>query len=72
MSENYTIHIQKRRWYEWLLWALWFALEVFLFQNALAGGTELEPRAATIFWVAFFVLLVGGAVIWFLRRSSGK
>jgi len=70
MSENISIQLKKRSWYEWLLWALWFVLELFILQNALASGQELEPRAATIFWVTFFVLLVIGGVVWFLRRDK--
>lgn len=70
MNDKYVIEIKKRPWYEWLLWAIWLAVEVFVLQCAVASGTELEPRAATIFWVTFFVLLVGAAVVWFMRRSE--
>ena len=70
MSEDYTIQIKKRAWYEWLLWAIWFFLEIFIMQNAIASGQELEPRAATIFWVVFAVLLVAGVAVWFVRRSK--
>lgn len=70
MSEKYTIEIKKRAWYEWLLWAVWFLAEVFVLQNAFTSGAELEPRAATLFWVIFFVLLVAGAVVWYLRRDK--
>ncbi|HEY3310545.1 MAG TPA: hypothetical protein VGK00_02790 [Anaerolineales bacterium] len=70
MTEKYMIEIKKRPWYEWLLWALWFVIEVSLAQMAIASGPELEPRAGSIFWVSFFVLLFGGAVIWFMRRSK--
>jgi hypothetical protein len=70
MSDNYNIEIKKRSWYEWLLWAIWLVLEAFILQSAIASGAEFEPRAATIFWVMFFVLLLGAAVIWFMRRSN--
>jgi hypothetical protein len=70
MTEKYMLEVQKRSWYEWVLWALWFVVEIFVLQNALSSGGELEPRAATIFWVTFFVLLVGGGVVWFLRRDK--
>ena len=70
MSEKMTIEIKKRPWYEWLLWALWAVVELFTLQNAVASGGELEPRAATIFWVIFFVLLVAGAVVWYLRKDK--
>ena len=70
MSEKYVIEIKKRVWYEWVLWAIWFLAEIFVLQNAIASGAELEPRAATLFWVIFFVLLVAGAVVWYLRRDK--
>lgn len=70
MSDNYDIEIKKRNWYEWLLWAIWLVAEVFILQNAIASKSELEPRAATLFWIMFVVLLVGAAVVWFMRRSK--
>ena len=70
MSEKYTIEVKKRPWWEWALWAVWFVLEILIFQNAVASGAELEPRAATIFWVVFFVFLIAGGVVWYLRRDS--
>ena len=69
MSENIEINIKKRSWYEWLLWGLWLVIVYFTFQNAVASSGELEPRAAAIFWVTFAVLLVGGLVVWFMRRT---
>ena len=65
-----TIEIKKRPWYEWLLWVLWLLVELFTLQNAVASGNELEPRAATIFWVIFFILLIAGGVVWYLRRDK--
>jgi Na+/proline symporter len=70
MSETINIEIKKRPWYEWLLWALWLFAEIFLLQNAITSRAELEPRAATIFWVLFFILLIAGGVIWFMRRDQ--
>jgi hypothetical protein len=66
---NFKIEIARRPWYEWLLWAIWLFVEIVLLQNALASGAELEPRAATIFWIMFGVLLLGGVIVWFARRS---
>lgn len=70
MTENdfHTIKVPKRSWYEWVLWALWLGVLVFLLQNAIASGTELARQAATIFWIMFGVTLVGGVVVWVLRR----
>jgi hypothetical protein len=69
-EEKYVIEIRKRPFYEWILWAGWLFLLVFLVQNAVASGVELEPRAATIFWVSFVVFLLGGGVVWFMRRNQ--
>jgi hypothetical protein len=70
MNDKYVIEIKKRPWYEWLLWAVWLFVQVFLLQNAIASRAELEPRAATLFWVTFFVLLIVAGVVWFMRRSK--
>ena len=70
MSEKYTIEVKKRPWYEWLLWALWFLVSIFTLQNAVASGAELEPRAATIFWVVFVILLLAGGIVWYIRRDN--
>lgn len=70
MSDKFVIEIKKRPWYEWLLWAIWLFAQVFLLQNAIASRAELEPRAATLFWVTFFVLLIVAGVVWFMRRSK--
>lgn len=69
MSDNFTIKVKKRPWYEWLLWVVWAVILMFIYQNAVSSGSELEPRAATIFWVSFVVWLLAGGVIWFTRRS---
>jgi len=70
MSDKFVIEIKKRPWYEWLLWAIWLFAQVFLLQNAIASRSELEPRAATLFWVTFFILLIVAGVVWFMRRSK--
>jgi len=70
MSDKYVIEIKKRPWYEWLLWAGWFIVELALLQMAIASKSELEPRAQTLFWISFFVILIGGAVVWFMRRNK--
>lgn len=70
MSEKYVIEIEKRPWYEWLLWAAWLFTQIVIVQNALASSAELEPRAALISWIAFFALLIAGGVVWFMRRSK--
>lgn len=70
LEEKYLIEVRKRPWYEWLLWAAWIFLLVFIYQNAVASGYELEPRAAAIFWVSFVVLLLGGGVVWFMKRNQ--
>lgn len=70
MSGKYRIEINKRPWYEWLLWALWALAEIFLLQVAITSSGELEPRAAAIFWVIFAILLIGGGIIWYIRRAK--
>lgn len=70
MSEKYTVAIKKRPFYEWLLWVIWFFGVIFIFQNALASGGELEPRASSILWVSFVVWLLAGVVVWFTRRDK--
>lgn len=70
MNDKYVIEIKKRSWKEWLAWALWLFAEVSLFQMATASSAELEQRAASIFWVTFFVLLIAGAIVWFMRRNK--
>lgn len=69
-KQNHVIKIAKRSWYEWVLWAIWAFGLVFVLQNAITSGAELEPRAATIFWVIFAVWFLGGLVIWYIRRNK--
>lgn len=68
-SSNIKIEVARRPWYEWLLWVIWFLAEFFLFQNAIASGQELEPKAATILWITFGVLLLAGVIVWITRRA---
>ena len=68
-DKQMTISISKRPWYEWLLWAVWFVASLFVLQNAIASGQELEPRAATLFWITFVILLLGGGIVYFIRRA---
>jgi hypothetical protein len=70
MSENITVQVKKRPWYEWVLWVLWGIVLLFTLQNAIASGAELESRAAAIFWVSLIVWLLAGVVVWFIRRNK--
>jgi len=67
MTEKTSNNSRIRPLIEWVGWAFWLFLAVFLLQNAVASGQELEPRAATIFWVSLVVWLLAGAVVWFIR-----
>ena len=66
----FTISIYRRPWYEWLGWAIWFALEIFFVQSAIASTVEYEARAATIFWAIFVTLALGGVAAYISRRAS--
>jgi hypothetical protein len=59
--------VRRRPWYTWPVGLAWVALLVFLVQNAIASGTELEPRAAMIFWVSAGVVLLIGLVLGAMR-----
>lgn len=69
MRGKLTIEIKKRAWYEWLLWALWLIVEMFIMQNAIASGKELEPNAASVFWKIFAILLIIPFLFWLFRRK---
>ena len=69
-EDKIVLEVNKRPWYAWITWAVWFVLLVFLAQNAIASGNEIEPRAAAIFWVSFAVVLIAGGVVWFMRRNE--
>jgi hypothetical protein len=66
----FGFEIKPRPIVEWLLWLLWLFVEVFVLQNAIASGTELQSTAAIIFWVIFVVLLVAGVVVWIIRKPK--
>lgn len=71
MTENtHKIEIGRRHWYTWLAWLLWIFALGFSFQNAVASGAEYEPTPAIIFWATFAVLLVGGVIVYYVRRLS--
>lgn len=67
--DTYHVEIAHRPWYEWLAWAIWLMVTIFTVQNAVASSREFESAAATIFWAATVVLLVGGGIVWYLRRQ---
>lgn len=68
-KKTFSIKIFHRPWYEWVIWGIWFVVEVFFLQDALASAGEYEPRANLLFWVIFAVLLVVGVIVWFMRRA---
>lgn len=70
IEADYTIKISRRRWYQWISWGLWIFLEVIFFQAATASYEEFEPRAAAIFWAMFGILLLGGIILWIIRRQE--
>jgi hypothetical protein len=67
-KDDYQIKIRRRPWYEWLLWALWLFFLIIFLQSAVASHQEFEPRAAAVFWMMFGLLLLGGIVVWLVRR----
>ncbi len=68
MEDTYKISIGKRPWYVWLGWLVWAFLVLFTLQNALASSVENEPAARTIFWAVEIVLLIAGAIVYYVRR----
>jgi len=62
--------VKPRPWLEWVLWLVWLLVEVFMLQNAIASGAELQSTAAAIFWVLFVVLLIAGVVVWVIRKPE--
>jgi H+/Cl- antiporter ClcA len=67
MATNVQTRKSARVWLEAAAWGVWVLLLVFLLQNAIASGNELEPRAATLFWTTFVVVLLGGLVVGAVR-----
>jgi len=70
VTKHDYIEIRKRPLYVYVIGLLWIGLIGFLAQNAIASAQELEPRAATIFWVSAAVVLLAGVVIAFLRSRK--
>lgn len=66
----FGINIKPRPIVEWVLWALWLLVEIFMLQNALMSARELQSTATVIFWVVFFVLLIAGVVVWIIRTPK--
>ena len=69
-EEEIHLKIKRRKWYEWLLWGLWGCFIVFFFQNTLASQQEYEPRAAILYAMILIILVLGGVIIWFVRRNQ--
>jgi hypothetical protein len=67
-DKTYKLEVARRPWYEWLAWIAWAFAVVFTLQNAMASSVELEPRVASILWVVGIILLLGGAIVYFVRR----
>ena len=70
----YALRIRKRCWYSWVIIVVWLALLLFFLETAWNSQRELEPRAALISWIIFFVLL-GAGILWQAlahRRAKSK
>jgi len=68
-EEYIIIEIERRPWYRWILWGVWFFLEIVFFQAAIASAQEFEPRAAMVFWLLFGVFTLGGITFWIIRKQ---
>ena len=66
-SEQPGFQLRKFPWYGWIAAVVWVLVIGFLAQNAIGSAAELEPRAATIFWVSAFVVFLAGIVIAVVR-----
>lgn len=66
------IEVKPRPWLEWVLWLVWLLIEIFVLQNAIASAAEMQSTAQIIFWVVFAVLLIGGVVVWIIRRPQSE
>jgi hypothetical protein len=49
---------------------VWGFSLIFTAQNAIASRAEYEPQAATIFWVIFAVILIGGVIVYYIRNQE--
>ncbi len=67
MSQKPISKTGQRSWLDWGGVAIWLFGVIFILQNAVASGQELEPRAAIIFWVTLAVWVLAGLVLWFVR-----
>jgi hypothetical protein len=54
------------------LWLVWLLVQIFVLQNAIASAAEMQSTAQIIFWVVFAVLLIGGVVVWIIRRPQSE
>jgi len=50
-------------------WGAWFILVLFLIQNAVASRLENEPRAALLYWMLVFALVLGGGIVYLSRKT---
>jgi hypothetical protein len=69
-KSHYEIKIVRRPWYQWVFSGIWLFLEIVFFQAAIASYDEFEPRAATVYWALFGILLLGGFTVWIVRRQD--
>lgn len=60
----------SRPWYEWIGWGFWLLVSIIFLQSAVASRIELEPKAATLSWIIFFVLLAFAGVVWGMRIAK--
>ena len=70
----YALRIRKRCWYSWVIIIVWVVLLLFFLETAWDSQRELEPRAALISWIIFFILL-GAGILWQAlahRRAKSK
>lgn len=69
-EERHFIHltIYKRSFAEWTSWLVWFLFMIFILQNAIASGQENEQRASMIFWILFGILMLGGMIVYIVRK----
>lgn len=71
-ADVFTIAIRKRPWWFWALAGLWLLFEILLVQTAVASVEEGEYRAATISWIAAFVLAVVAALAWLRGNQAHR
>ncbi len=69
-KENIHIVVKPRKWYEWVLWTGWGFFILFFLQNTIASYQEYEPRAAILYAMILVILILGGIILWFVRRHQ--